>query len=233
MKYAAQKIKSTSNNSHGEKIWHLSSILSRLQRMHIRGCYKCSNHRRSFNHSTSFIRHQRIQPQCRNPQETTLCVVSGANRKTHLLCLFICVLGVFKILWGSCRAWHFKLRWDCYRKWWERSQKYPSLGKERPLKPRPGFALLSRVLKMCSAEAWERGAVFWAASQEGMGIFGRFMWPGSTVLCSVPVLLTMLLLLRRGNSALSWNNTGSKEAPAFQVILIVGVIAPNLQDSQG
>lgn len=91
--------------------------------------------------------------------------------KTHLLCLFICVLGVFKILWRSRRAWHFKLRWDCYRKWWERSQKYPSLGNKRPLKPRPGFALLSRVLEMCSAEAWEWGAVFWAASQEGMGIF--------------------------------------------------------------
>lgn len=111
------------------------------------------------------------------------------------VCLFVC--WVFLKFYGrSRRAWHFKLRLDCHRKWWERSQKYPSLGKERPSKPRPGFALLSRVLEMCSVEAWERGSVFWAASQEGMGIFGRFMWPGSTVWCSAAVLPTMLLLLR-------------------------------------
>lgn len=96
-------------------------------------------------------------------------------------CLFICVLFFF-ILQGSRRARHFKLMLYCYRKWWERSQKSPSLGNKRLLKPRPGRVLPSGVLGMCWNKAWERGAACRAAPRDALGGFGRVTRAGSTVL---------------------------------------------------
>lgn len=121
------------------------------------------------------------------------------------VCLFVYLCFVFSILWGSRRAWHFKLVFHCYRKWWERSQKYPSLGNERLLKPCPGCALLSGVLKMCWNKAWERGAVCRAALSGG----NRNIWevnvacqhcaaPGTSpqpcvqMLCSLPCCCSFL-----------------------------------------
>lgn len=131
----------------------MTSTLGRQQRIYIGGCYKCSGHRRSFNHSTSFIVHQRIRPQCRNPQETTLCYFccSQKNSSGLFVCLFVfCCCWLF-MWWRSHGPWHLKLGLYCCRKLWERSRKYPLLGNGRPRKPRPGCALL----KMCWNQAWE------------------------------------------------------------------------------
>lgn len=147
----------------------MTSTLGRQRRIYIGGCCKCSNHRRSFNHSTSFIVHQRIQPQCRNPQETTLCYFCCSQKSSSglFVCLFVfCCCWLF-MWWRSHGPRHLKLGLYCYRKLWERSWKYPLLGNGRPLKPRPGCALLSGVLKMCWNQAWEIRAG--RLSQEDLG----------------------------------------------------------------
>lgn len=83
------------------------------------------------------------------------------------VCLFVfCCCWLF-MWWKSHGPRHLKLGLYCYRKLWERSWKYPLLGNGRPLKPRPGCALLSGVLKMCWNQAWEIRAG--RLSQEDLG----------------------------------------------------------------
>lgn len=96
-------------------------------------------------------------------------VISAADGKTHLVCLFV-YLCVFYLFYGEA-AGHDILNWDyiAIGNSEKGHRNIPRLATKRPLKPCWGCALLSGVLKMCWNKAWERGAVHRAALLGGDG----------------------------------------------------------------